>query len=163
VPPKERDASRPRDAEKNGLASTKTSVGAMAIGLLDSSGRLLASSEGSADTFWSAFDDLGCLPRWKTELVRSGYAHMECLCGLHTVRAAKNGHRGWFMVVLQGKTPEWAKRQRNIEPFLESFREDMPSATIWGSPPTGGGSGGGNQGPAELGIPVSWARGRKPN
>jgi hypothetical protein len=83
----------------------KARAGATVVGLIDgATGRLQASSEEeSAWSFWNAFDAVPCMPtdwgNWELELLGSGYARRECLCGVHRVEAFTI-HDRWILVLL---------------------------------------------------------------
>jgi hypothetical protein len=153
------------------LRSLKAHAGATVVGLIDgATGRLHASSEeASAGTFWKAFDVLACIPSdwgdWDLELLGSAYARQECLCGAHRVEAFTI-HDRWILIVLATESLA-VGAQGHIDRVIEALKELFPEPSVGQSPlaASGGGpvGGGGDQGPAELGIPAWWIRDGKAN
>ena len=149
----------------------KARAGATVVGLIDgATGRLQASSEEeSAWSFWNAFDAVPCMPtdwgNWELELLGSGYARRECLCGVHRVEAFTI-HDRWILVVLATGSLA-AGAQSYVDHVIETLEglcpeppTRLPRPGTAGRGPAGGG---GHQGPAELGIPAWWIRGGKAN
>jgi hypothetical protein len=152
------------------LRRLKAHAGATAVGVIDgATGRVKASSEASGSAFWAAFDVLPCMPtdwgEWDLELLGSAYARKECLCGAHRAEAFTI-HDRWILVVLATDALA-VGAQGHIDHVMEALRELLPEPSIVRSPSgaAGGrpGGGGGNQGPAELGIPAGWIREGKAN
>ena len=147
------------------LRSLKASTGATTVGLIDgATGHLHASSEeASAWAFWKAFDDLDCMPTdwgdWDLELLGSTYARKQCLCGAHRVEAF-TAHDRWILIVLATDSLA-VGAQGHIDRVIETLKELFPEPSIGRSPSSPAGGGGGNQGPAETGIPVPWLRDRR--
>lgn len=165
-------AFKPNDAGTRALLrSLKARTGATVVGLIDgATGHVQASSEeATAWAFWKAFDALECMPTdwgdWDLELLGSSYARKECLCGAHRVEAFTI-HDRWILIVLAtGSLAVGA--QSHIDRVIETIKELFPEPSIGRSPPGAapGGpiGGGGDEGPAELGIPAWWLREGKAN
>jgi hypothetical protein len=163
----------PNDAGTRALLrSLKARAGATVVGLIDgATGRLHASSEEASPwAFWNVFYDLRCMTAgwgdWDLELLGSGYARRDCLCGAHRVEAF-TVHDRWILVVLATDSLA-AGAQGHIERVMETLGELYPGPSTGRAPPgaagRGPGGGGGNQGPAELGLSVPrWTGDEKPN
>jgi len=152
------------------LRRLKARAGATTVGVIDgATGRVHASSEASGSAFWEAFDVLACMPtdwgEWDLELLGSAYARKECLCGAHRAEAFTI-HDRWILAVLATDSLA-VGAQSHIDRVMETLKELFPEASVIRSPSgaAGGGpvGGGGNQGPAESGIPAWWIRDGKAN
>ena len=146
------------------LKSLKGRIDAMVVGILDgASGRLFASSEASAGSFWKTVDRLACMPddwgEWDIHLLGGTYARIDCDCGSHRAEAFTIHDRWILFAVLTGSLV--ADGDNMIQGAIGKLRRLLPESESDGPGPAGR-TGGGSSGPAELGMPV-WVRNLKPN
>jgi hypothetical protein len=147
------------------LEALKAGIEAKVVGIFDGARAWLhSSSEKSPGTFWSGFNELGCLRAdwgaWDRELLETGRARVDCQCGAHAIDAFLF-HNRWILIVLaNGDLVTGAETV--ILHALDVLKQLLPARPIRRSsaPPAGSGPAGGGQGPAELGIPVWWIRKR---
>ncbi|HEY7373419.1 MAG TPA: hypothetical protein VIF57_14765 [Polyangia bacterium] len=146
------------------LESLKTGLDAALVGIFDGARAWLhASSESSPGAFWAALQDMPCLQtdwgEWDRELLESAHARVDCRCASHRLEAFMF-HRRWILIVAAAG-PLVGGADKVIAHAIEILKRLLPAARAGRSSPApaGGGSGGGSQGPAELGIPVWWIRG----
>jgi hypothetical protein len=169
VPENQPPAPDPDAAKINAvLEALKTGIDAIVVGIFDGGrGWLHASSEKSPGTFWDSFHEIPCLEAdwgdWDRELLASAYARVDCRCGTHRIEAFMF-HKRWILIVLSASRFV-VGADRVVAHVLEILKHLLPAAPVGRlpSPPVGGGSTGGGQGPAELGIPVWWIRDGKLN
>ena len=145
------------------LVSFSDGIESRAVGLLDlERNEITAASTQPVSAFWQAFHGLGCLglqwATWYGTLRAEKMSGVDCTCGRH-VALSFLIHERWVMIVLTSG-PIVARGEDVIAKVLRILTQVLPrgGARPDGQPPPH--NSGGSSGPAELGIPIWWARRR---
>jgi hypothetical protein len=151
------------------LTSFKASIDAYEVATFDGWQGKFPPNTTSPAQLWEAIGQISCFETdwslFKSRLIRHGESEVTCSCGAHLVSAFLIRQR-WSLIVLGRQSlitpasellPIRTKTMEALARILPELDKGEASQPTPGDP-RGGGDGG--AGPAELGIPVWWARGK---